>query len=372
MPRHRRLGDRPHRSEARAGIVLGDHDDEGGHRETDESAPEERARSECLAGIGAEIRPETAEHQKIDDGDRHDRQEPGDNEPLIEGAHDRLVLAQLDEEGAYNRRHDAGGADRERVEQHGFENRLAREEDRPENHGCDDRHGVGLEEVGRHAGAVPDIVADIVRDGRGIARIVLRNARLDLSDEVAADIGTLCEDAAAETREDRDQRGAESERDEGIDDIAARRRQAGDARQIAEIERHAEEREPRDEEARHRPRLEGDVESLPKGMGRGLRGADIGPNRDVHPDEARNARKDRADRKADRDAHAKEICDDDKEHYADDGDGRVLAAQIRLRTLGDRPGDLLHALRAGIPLHHVVDGPEAIGDRQEAAQNNQE
>ena len=57
VPRHRRLGDRPHRSEARAGIVLGDHDDEGGHREADESAPEERARSECLPGIGAEIAP---------------------------------------------------------------------------------------------------------------------------------------------------------------------------------------------------------------------------------------------------------------------------------------------------------------------------
>ena len=86
------------------------------------------------------------------------------------------------------------------------------EEDRREHHGGDDGHHIGLEQVGRHAGAVADIVADIVGDGRGVARIVLRNAGFDLADHVAADIGTLGEDAAAETGEDRDQRGAEAER----------------------------------------------------------------------------------------------------------------------------------------------------------------
>ncbi len=80
----------------------------------------------------------------------------------------------------------------------------------------------------------------------------------------------------------------------------------------------------------------------------------------------------RADEEADRDADAEEIGDDHKEHDADDGDRHVLAAQIGLRALGDRAGDLLHALGAGVPLHHVVDGPEAIGDRQEAAQDDQE
>ena len=147
----------------------------------------------------------------------------------------------------------------------------------------------------------------------------------------------------------------------------------GDAGEIAEIERDAEEREAGDEHARHRTRLEGDVEPLPERMGRRLGGADVGANRHVHADEARP----RADRmapigEADRDANAEEIGDHDEEHDADDGDGGVLAAQIGLRTLGDRAGDLLHALGAGIPLHHVVDGPQAIGDRQEAAQNDQE
>ena len=207
-------------------------------------------------------------------------------------------------------------------------------------------HRVGLEQVGRHAGAVADIVADVVGDGRGIARIVLRNPGLDLADEVAADIGAFGEDAAAETGEDRDQRGAEAERDERVDDHRGSTGQAGDARQIAVVEGDAEEREARDEHAGHRARLEGDVEAAAERLGRGLRGANVGAHRDVHADEAGSARKDGADREAERDAHAEEIGDDDEEHDADDGDGRVLAPQIGLRAFGDRAGDLLHALGA--------------------------
>ena len=98
----------------------------------------------------------------------------------------------------------------------------AGEEDRRQHHGGDDGHRIGLEQVGRHAGAIADVVADVVGDGRGIARIVLRNAGLDLADEIAADVGALGEDAAAETGEDRDQRGAEAERHQRVDDDAAR------------------------------------------------------------------------------------------------------------------------------------------------------
>ena len=99
---------------------------------------------------------------------------------------------------------------------------LAGEEDRRQHHGGDHGHRVGLEQVGRHAGAVADIVAHVVGDGRRVARVVLRNAGLDLADEVAAHVGALGEDAAAETGEDRDQRSAEAQGDEAVDDHAAR------------------------------------------------------------------------------------------------------------------------------------------------------
>ena len=154
------------------------------------------------------------------EGEADDREDAGDDEALVEGAHDRVVGAELDEEGADDRGDDAGAADRQRIDHRRGEDRLAGEEDRGEHHGGDDGHRVGLEEVGGHAGAIADIVADVVGDRRGVAGIILGNAGLDLADEVAADVGALGEDAAAETGEDRDQRGAEAERDQRVDDDA--------------------------------------------------------------------------------------------------------------------------------------------------------
>ena len=78
----------------------------------------------------------------------------------------------------------------------------------------DDRDLVGLEQVGRHAGAVADVVADVVGDRGGVAGVVLGDARLDLADEVGPHVGGLGEDAAADTHEQGDQRGAEPEADQ--------------------------------------------------------------------------------------------------------------------------------------------------------------
>ena len=104
--------------------------------------------------------------------------------------------------------------------------RRRREGDGRQHHGGDHGHRIGLEQVGRHAGAVADIVAHVVGDGGGVAGVVLGDAGLDLADHVAADIGALGEDAAAEPGEDRDQRGAEAEADQAVDDHAVVRRQA--------------------------------------------------------------------------------------------------------------------------------------------------
>ena len=88
---------------------------------------------------------------------------------------------------------------------------------RAEQHHGDGRDGVGLEQVGGHAGAVADVVADVVGDHGGVSRVVLGDAGLDLADEVGADVGGLREDAAAEPREDGDQRATEREADEVVD-----------------------------------------------------------------------------------------------------------------------------------------------------------
>ena len=55
--------------------------------------------------------------------------------------------------------------------------------DRGQHHGGDDGHRIGLEQIGRHAGAVADIVADVIGDRCRIARIVFRNAGFDLADQ---------------------------------------------------------------------------------------------------------------------------------------------------------------------------------------------
>ena len=165
---------------------------------------------------GVYIRPEHPPGNRIE----HDqRQYPGRDEALVERAHDRVVGAELDEERAGDRGEDADAGDRQRID-HRRSGQVADEEDRGEHHGRDHGHRIGLEQVGRHAGAIADIVADVVGDGRRVAGVVLGNARFDLADKVATDVGALGEDAAAETGEDRDQRGAEAQRHQRVDDDA--------------------------------------------------------------------------------------------------------------------------------------------------------
>ena len=101
--------------------------------------------------------------------------------------------------------------DAQRQHQHAVAHR-AGEEDRRQQHGGDDGHRVGLEQVGGHAGAVAHVVAHVVGDHGGVAGVVLGDAGLDLAHQVGADVGALGEDAAAEPGEDRDQRAAEAQR----------------------------------------------------------------------------------------------------------------------------------------------------------------
>src|SRR4029078_12567802 len=82
------------------------------------------------------------------------------------------------------------------------------------------------------------------------------NARIDLSDKVATDVRALGEDAAAEAREDRNQRCAESERDQSVDDRSVIGRLVHRPGQEAEIECHAKQRETRNQHSRDGARLE--------------------------------------------------------------------------------------------------------------------
>ena len=98
--------------------------------------------------------------------------------------------------------------------------RLLVEQQHAEQHHRDRGDRVGLEQVGGHAGAVADVVADVVGDHRRVARVVLGDPGLDLADQVGTDVGGLGEDAAAQTGEHRDQRAAEAEADQRVDRLA--------------------------------------------------------------------------------------------------------------------------------------------------------
>ena len=73
-----------------------------------------------------------------------------------------------------------------------------------QHHGRADGDHVSLEQIGGHAGAVANVVADVIGDNCGVAGIVLGNSGFDLADQISADVSGLGEDAAAQTREDRD------------------------------------------------------------------------------------------------------------------------------------------------------------------------
>ncbi len=81
------------------------------------------------------------------------------------------------------------------------------------------RADVALEQVGAHAGDVADVVADVVGDDGRVARVVLGNARLDLADQVGADVGRLGVDAAADAGEQGDRGSPEPHRSQDAGEI---------------------------------------------------------------------------------------------------------------------------------------------------------
>ena len=244
-----------------------------------------------------------------------------------------------------------------------------------EQHAGHERDGVGLEQVGRHARVVADVVADVVGDHGGVARVVLGDARLELADEVGADVGALGEDAAAEPGEDRDQRAAEAEPDEGAHRVLLADTAGA---QHAVVAGDAEQTQPDHEDAGDGAALEGDVERRRDAAARGLGDAGVRAYRDVHADVARRGRQDGADEEAERllpaerARHRVREQEQRGDHDRDDADRAVLPIQVRVRTLLDRRLDLAHALVAGGLLEDPRREVQAVRDGGETADKGDE
>ena len=168
---------------------------------------------------GSAVRPDHAVVGRVDqlreaarqvgegrDDAQHGRDQRRDVEAAVDRLQTALALADPGDEDTDHGGEHADGRDDQREEQ-----TLQAERRGAQDEGGDEHHGIGLEQVRGHARAVADVVADVVRDGGGVARVVLRDALLDLADEVRAHVGGLGEDAATDTHEHRQQGRAEAE-----------------------------------------------------------------------------------------------------------------------------------------------------------------
>ncbi len=345
VARLRGLRDLLDRRPARARVELRDRDEQERDGEADHGGAVQLAEAERAVVEGQRDR---------DEADR--REQRGDDDGLVERVDDRVLApADAGEERADHRREDRHAADGEREEVD-----LAGRELRPEEHHRDRRDGVGLEEVGGHARAVADVVADVVGDHCRVPRIVLGDAGLDLPDQVGADVRRLRVDPASESREHRDQRAAEREPHEVVDGRVGR--VAHDLRQQQVVAGDAEQAETDDQQAGDGAGLERDVERrLEAVLGRS-RGAHVRADGDVHADEARRRRETGADEEAEGAAPAELVVEAEQQERddRDERDGRVLLLEVGRRALLHGARDLLHALVARRPAHQPQRQVDAV------------
>ena len=139
--------------------------------------------------------------EEAQDHEAHDAENRAQDESVVDRV-ERLVAgavrAGLDGGSAPDRAQDADGPNQERED-----DPLVAEAGVAQDHGRDDGHLVAFENIGGHAGTVTDVVADVVGDGGGVARVILGDAGLDLAHQVGTDVGRLGVDAAADSHEQR-------------------------------------------------------------------------------------------------------------------------------------------------------------------------
>jgi hypothetical protein len=144
------------------------------------------------------------------------RQHAGDDQPLVQRVHDLGARLGLDKEGADNGSDNGNAAQHQRIDHRlgGTGNHQT-----AQHHGGDNRHGVGFEQVGCHAGAVTHVVTHVVGDHGRVARIIFGDAGFDLAYQVGTDVSALGEDTAAKTGEDGDQRATKSQAHQSVSSL---------------------------------------------------------------------------------------------------------------------------------------------------------
>ena len=213
VARDGRFGRLLDRIETGRGVIFRQSEQQRRHRDADQRAQVQVPPFRRVDGI-ARLEESQVAHQPVGDRREHrSRDDARHGKTLKQGALDVLGLGP-NRVGPDDRGDDRRAPDDQRVQ--GHPGRLVECQDAQQDHG-DCGHRVGLEQVGRHAGAVADVVTDVVGDRRRVTRVILGDARLDLPDQVGTDVCRLGEDPAAQTGEDGDQRATEAQADQRVD-----------------------------------------------------------------------------------------------------------------------------------------------------------
>ncbi len=191
-------------------IILGDPDNQTGQDQTDTGRAEDAHGGEAAGIFGRQTAHEPGGYEIKGDG----RQDPGDCQALIQRAHDVLFGSEF-----YKVSTNDGGDNRNTAQKErefdpgtvGPKNRLGQQ------HGGHQGYRIGFIKVGGHAGAVAHIVAHVVGDNRRVPRVVFRNAGLNLTNQVGADVSRFGINTAGDTGKDAHQGTAEAQTDQGME-----------------------------------------------------------------------------------------------------------------------------------------------------------
>jgi hypothetical protein len=149
-------------------------------------------------------------------------------------------------------------------------------------HGGNDGDRIGFKQVGRHTGAVADVVTDVVSDYRRVARVVLGNAGFDLTHQVGTYVSAFGENAAAKTSENGDQRTAESQSHQCMRCLLGTATHHHGEESV--IARHAEQAQAHDQHAGNRAAFEGYIQCCVQAFFGRFSSAHISAHRYIHAD----------------------------------------------------------------------------------------
>ena len=227
---------------------------------------------------------------------------------------------------------------------------MARNHQRTQHHGGDQGYRVSLKQVSGHTGAIAHVVAHVVGDHGGVTRVIFRNIGFDFAHQVSTNVCAFGENAASQTREDRDQRGTESKTHQGLQYISHRHRFAQAVRRGRnqhEVEAgYAQQPQAYHQHAGDCAAPESDVQGFVQTLACSLRRAHVGAHRNVHADVACQAGEHRADEEARCRHPADKYADHNQQHHSHHGNGAVLAVQIGFSALLNRRRDGAHTVVA--------------------------